>query len=59
MKALMLICIGINIPVICFGIMLNSLELTALGFISGTLCYVGYVTKKKQNEHQRVDRELE
>ena len=59
MKALMLVCIGINIPVICFGIMLNSLELTALGFISATLCYVGYVTRKKQNEHQTDNREVE
>ena len=59
MKELMLICIGINVPVICFGIMLNSLELTALGFISGTLCYIGYVTKKKQNEHQRDKTEVE
>ena len=59
MKELMLVCIGINIPVICFGIMLNSIELTALGFASGTLCAIGFVTRKKQDEHQRDNTEME
>ncbi len=48
MRAVLLVCIGLNIAITCVGIMLNSLELTAIGFMSGTLCYIGYVTKKKQ-----------
>ncbi len=52
MKALMLVCIGINIPIICFGIMLNSMELTALGFMSSTLCYIGYRYQDEKDEQE-------
>jgi len=53
MKALLLVCVGLNIAITCVGVMLNSLELTGLGFASGTLCYIGYKSRKK-NERQET-----
>ena len=41
-KKLCLIGIGINIPLVGFGIVLASAQMVALAFMSGTLCYLGY-----------------
>ncbi len=41
-KKLCLIGIGINIPLIGFGIALASAQMVAIAFMSGTLCYLGY-----------------
>jgi len=47
---LMLLCIGVNIPVVALGVMMSSAELTILGFMSATLCLIGYLTHKDGND---------
>ena len=47
---LMLLCIGINIPVVALGVLMNSAELTLLSFMSATLCLIGYLTHKDNDE---------
>jgi hypothetical protein len=47
MKYLMLMCTGVNIPVVVLGIVLNSPALTFTGFMSGTACYLSYYLLNK------------
>lgn len=49
---LMLLCIGINIPVVALGVMMSSAELTILGFMSATLCLIGYLAHRDKDEEQ-------
>ena len=44
-----LIGIGVNIPLIGFGIALGSAQMVAMAFISGSLCYVGHRFKVNEN----------
>ena len=48
-KKMCLIGIGVNIPLVGFGIALASAQMVAMAFMSGTLCYLGYRFKVDEN----------
>jgi len=48
-----LVGLGINLPLIGFGIILGEVSLIALAFMSGTLCCIGYCFKANENGDQK------
>ena len=44
-----LVGIGINMPLVGFGIILGSGSMVALAFMSATLCYLGYRFKASED----------
>lgn len=48
-KKICLIGIGINIPLVGLGIALGSVQMVAVAFMSGTLCYLGYRFKTDED----------
>ncbi len=52
-KKLCLVGIGVNIPLVGFGIALGSAQMVALAFMSGTLCYLGYRFRVDEDSDQK------
>ena len=48
-RKICLVGIGINIPLVGFGIALGSVQMVAVAFMSGTLCYLGYRFRVDEN----------
>ena len=48
-----LVGLGINLPLIGFGIVLGEASLVALAFMSGTLCCIGYRFKADEDSDQK------
>tara|TARA_R110000824_G_scaffold282187_2_gene470478 strand:- start:3423 stop:3578 length:156 start_codon:yes stop_codon:yes gene_type:complete len=48
-----LVGIGINLPLIGFGIILGEASLVVLAFMSGTLCCIGYRSKANEDNDQK------
>ncbi len=47
--------IGINIPLVGFGVALGSAQMVAVAFMSGTLCYLGYRFKVDENADDTLE----